>query len=176
MFKKTALFWNDGIPNHDNHDNHDDHNNHNNHNYHDSQVRLAHIWVDFRVVFLHICLTSRVWCSRAMAGARDIEDQRGRQPWTFGRIIAKGVNRSKNWLLLSKSTALIKPISFLNSSYTVININSRCPASKQLPQGFGKTVVVVESFSKCQPAFKLSLREYQGVVKLLERCGHGVAK
>ena len=37
--------------NQDNHDNQYNHDNQDNHDNHDNQVRLAHLWVDFRVIF-----------------------------------------------------------------------------------------------------------------------------
>ena len=46
----------DNQDNHDNHnyhgphDNHDNDDNHDNHDNHDNQVRLAHVWFDFRVI------------------------------------------------------------------------------------------------------------------------------
>ena len=44
----------DNQPNHNNYDNYDnnnDHDNHDNQDNQDNQVRLAHLWVEFRVIF-----------------------------------------------------------------------------------------------------------------------------
>ena len=55
----------DNQDNHDNHnyhgphDNHDNDDNHDNHDHHDNQVRLAHVWFDFRVILNG--LKSNIW-------------------------------------------------------------------------------------------------------------------
>ena len=44
----------DNHDNHNNHDNHDNGDNHDHHNNQDNQVRLAYLWVEFRVILFWI--------------------------------------------------------------------------------------------------------------------------